>query len=134
MYSSIDAFPSRLLPDRFLSLLGDSTSPQFSWDDLTVYSVGWTWNDGGDTEWRVDFSSRSQPLPTSAVLSQALDSSLADNAMLVGYSKRTGDRSRFSLNAAYAPAEYAFGGNVLGVISEDLDQSIEVEAFWTLDF
>lgn len=134
MYSSIEAFPSRYLPDRFLSLLGDSTSPNFSWDDLTVYSVGWSWNNGNDTEWRIDFTSRSQPLPTSAVLSQALDGSLADNAMLLGFSKRTGERSRFSLNAAYAPAEYAFGGSVLGVVSEDLDQSVEVEAYWTLDF
>lgn len=134
MYSSIDAFPSRYLPDRFLSMLGDSTSPNFSWDDLTVYSVGWTWSDGKDNEWRFDFSSRSQPLPTSAALSQALDGSLADNAMMLGYSRRTGERSRFSLNAAYAPAEYAFGGSVLGVVSEDLDQNVEVEAYWTLDF
>jgi long-chain fatty acid transport protein len=134
MYSSVEAFPSRLLPDRFLALLGDSTSPEFSWDDLTVYSVGWSWNNGKDTEWRFDISSRSQPLPTSNVLSRALGNSLADNAMLLGYSKRLSDTSRFSLNAAYAPAEYAFGGSVLGVVTEDLDQSIELEAFWTWDF
>ena len=115
-------------------MLGDSTSPNFSWDDLTVYSVGWSWSDGKTHEWRFDFSSRSQPLPSSAVLSQALDGSLADNAMTVEYSRRTGERSRFSVNAAYAPAEYVFGGSVLGVVSEDLDQSVEVEAYWTLDF
>jgi long-chain fatty acid transport protein len=134
MYSDISAFPSRYLPDRFLSLLGDSTSPAFSWDDLTVYSVGWSWSNGEDTEWRLDFSSRSQPLPTSRALSSALDGSLADNAMIIGYSKRMGLNSRFNLNAAYAPAEYAFGGSVLGVTSEDLDQNLEVEAFWTWDF
>jgi len=134
MYSSIDAFPSRLLPDRFLSLLGDSTSPEFSWDDLTVYSVGWSWSNGDDVQWRFDISSRSQPLPTSAALSRALSPSMASNAVLLGYSKRTGINSRFDLNAAYAPAEYAFGGSVLGVITEDLDQSVELEASWTLDF
>jgi hypothetical protein len=134
LYSDINAFPSRFLPDRFLSLLGDSTSPAFSWDDLTVYSVGWTWSNGEDTEWRLDFSSRSQPAPSSQVLSSALDGSLGDNAMILGYSKRTGLNSRFNLNAAYAPAEYAFGGSVLGVASENLDQNLEVEAFWTWDF
>jgi long-chain fatty acid transport protein len=134
LYSDVNAFPSRLLPDRFLSLLGDSTSPAFSWDDLTVYSVGWTWSDGEDTEWRVDFSSRSQPNPTSSALSTALSSDLADSAMILGYSKRTGINSRFNFNAAYAPAEYAFGGSVLGVASENLDQNLEVEAFWTWDF
>ena len=40
LYSEINAFPSRYLPNRFLSLLGDSTSPAFDWQDLTVYSVG----------------------------------------------------------------------------------------------
>ena len=54
--------------------------------------------------------------------------------MLVGYSRRMSDNSQFSLNAAYAPAEYAFGGSVLGVITEDLDQNVELEAFWTWKF
>ena len=134
LYSEVNAFPGRTLPDRFLSLLGDSTSPSFAWDDLTVYTVGWTWNNGDDTQWHVDFRSRSQPLPTSATLSRALSGDLAENAMTVGYARRMGDRSRFNINAAYAPAEYAFGGNVLGVTNESLDQNLEVEAFWTWDF
>ena len=61
MYSDVSAFPSRLLPDRLLSQLGDSTSPSFAWNDLTVYSVGWTWNNEEDTLWRVDVSTRSTP-------------------------------------------------------------------------
>jgi hypothetical protein len=54
--------------------------------------------------------------------------------MLIGYSRRTGDRSRLRLNAAYAPAEYAFGGSVLGVTTEELGQQFELEAMWTLSF
>jgi len=134
MYSEVSAFASRYMPDRFLAQLGDSTSPTFAWDDLTVYTVGWTWSNGEDVQWHVDLSSRSTPSPTSAPLQRALERDLADHAMLVGYSKRTGDRSRFNINAAYAPADYAFGGNVLGVTGESLDQDLEVEAFWTWDF
>lgn len=134
MYSDVSAFASRTLPDRFLSLLGDSTSPAFSWDDLTVYSVGWSWSNGNDTEWFVDLSSRSQPLPTSPSLSQALNSDLADNAMTLGFSRQLSDNSRFNINAAYAPSEYAFGGNVLGITTNNLDQNFELEAFWTWDF
>lgn len=134
LYSDISAFASRTLPDRFLSLLGDSTSPDFGWDDLTVYTVGWRWSDGETSQWRLDFSSRAQPNPTSRTLSQALSGELAENAMTVGYTRRTGDQSRFDLNAAYAPAEYAFGGSVLGVASESLDQDFELEALWILDF
>jgi long-chain fatty acid transport protein len=134
MYSDISAFPSRYLPNRFLSLLGDSTSPAFNWEDLTVYSVGYTWSDGADQEWHVDLSTRTQPSPSSKLLSQALEGDLASNALIVGYSRRTGVRSRLAFNAAYAPSEYAFGGSVLGVTTEELDQQIEVEAMWTLNF
>ena len=134
LYSEIGAFASRNLPGRFLSLLGDSTSPSFSWDDLTVYSVGWTWADNKGTSWYVDISSRSQPLPSSRILSQAINSDLAQNAMTIGYSRRMSMTSRFNLNAAYAPSEYTFGGNVLGVTSNQLDQDFELEAFWIWDF
>jgi hypothetical protein len=134
LYSDVNAFASRNLPDRFLSLLGDSTSPVFSWDDLTVYSVGWTWSNGEGTQWSLDFSSRAQPSPSSQTLSQALSGDLADNAMIVGYSTRTGQNSRMNFNAAYAPAEFAFGGSVMGVTSYELDQNFELEALWTLDF
>ncbi len=134
MYSDVNAFPSRTLPDRFLSLLGDSTSPVFFWDDLTVYSVGWAWSNGDDTQWQLDFSSRSQPNPSSLTLSRALEGDLANNSMILGYSKKFSQSSRFDVNAAYAPSEYAFGGNVLGIISDNLDQNFEIEAFWTWDF
>lgn len=134
MYSDINAFPSTYLPDRFLSLLGDSTSPAFGWEDLTVYSVGYTWSNGDDQEWYVDLSTRTQPAPTSRLLSDALSGELASSAMTVGYSRRTGDRSRLNLNAAYAPSEYAFGGSVLGVTTDELGQQFEVEAMWTLSF
>ena len=134
LYSEVGAFASRNLPGRFLSLLGDSTSPSFSWDDLTVYSVGWAWADNKGTSWHIDLSSRSQPSPSSRLLSQAIDADLAQNAMTIGYSRRMSGTSRFDMNAAYAPAEYAFGGNVLGVTSENLSQDFELEASWTWDF
>jgi hypothetical protein len=134
LYSDISAFPSRYLPNRFLSLLGDSTSPTFNWEDLTVYTVGYTWSDGKDQQWRVDLSTRTQPSPSSRLLSQALSGDMADSAMVVGYSRRTGERSRLDFNAAYAPSEYAFGGSVLGVTTDELDQQFEVEAMWTLSF
>jgi long-chain fatty acid transport protein len=134
MYSDINAFPSRYLPNRFLSLLGDSSSPAFDWEDLTVYTVGWTWSDGADQQWHIDLSTRTQPSPSSALLNQALESDLAESAMIIGYSRRTGRNSRLNFNAAYAPSEYAFGGSVLGVTTEDLNQRFELEAMWSLSF
>lgn len=134
LYSDVSAFAGRYLPDRFLSLLGDSTSPVFSWNDLTVYTVGWTWSNDKDMFWHVDLSSRSTPSPTARSLQRALDADIAEHAMLVGFSRLTTERSRFNLNAAYAPADFAFGGNVLGVTAESLDLALELEASWTVDF
>ena len=45
-----------------------------------------------------------------------------------------GERSRLDFNAAYAPSEYAFGGSVLGVTTDVLDQQLELEAMWSLSF
>ncbi|MEO6076717.1 MAG: hypothetical protein ABIP56_07915, partial [Dokdonella sp.] len=42
-YSEIKPFTSNGLPLRFLALLGDGLSPNFAWQDLTVYSAGWSW-------------------------------------------------------------------------------------------
>ena len=134
LYSDIGAFASRKLPGRFLSLLGDTTSPSFAWDDLTVFSVGWNWADNKGTSWYVDFSSRTQPSPSSKILSQAINADLANNAMTIGFSRQMSMTSRFNVNAAYAPSEYAFGGNVLGVTTDSLDQDFELEASWIWDF
>ncbi|NBB92490.1 MAG: hypothetical protein GVY32_04885 [Gammaproteobacteria bacterium] len=133
-YSDVGAFPSRSLPARFTALLGDRNSPQFAWDDLTVYSLGWRWQAREDVEVFVDYRTRTQPSPSAPTLAAALDSELASNALLAGLSKDVGERSRLHFNAAYAPPEFAFGGNVLGVVSDKLDQGLEVQAMFSLAF
>ncbi|MGK7295315.1 MAG: hypothetical protein ACNS61_05695 [Candidatus Wenzhouxiangella sp. M2_3B_020] len=127
-YSRVGAFPSRALPARFNALLGDSSSPRFEWSDLTVYSVGMRWRHESDLEFKVDFHTRSQPRPTAPSLLAALDDELAQHSVLLGLGKGIGDRARVDLTASYAPPEFAFGGNVLGVVSERLDQAVEVAA------
>jgi hypothetical protein len=127
-YSDVGAFPSRALPARFNALLGDSSSPRFEWSDLTVYSVGMRWRHDEDLEFRVDFHTRSQPEPTAPSLLAALDDELAQHSVLMGVGKQLGERARLDLTASYAPPEFAFGGNVLGLVSERLDQAVEVAA------
>jgi len=133
-YSEVDAFASRALPARFNALLGDSTSPVFQWDDLTVYSMGMRWQHESDLELRLDFHTRSQPRPTDPVLNFALGDSLAQNSVMVGLGKGIGERTRLDLSASYAPPEFAFGGNVLGIVSDRLDQALEVAARLNIRF
>ncbi len=133
-YSDVGAFPSRSLPARFTALLGDRNSPNFAWADLTVYSLGWRWRSADDVELFLDYRTRTQPRPTASTLASALDSELARNAVMAGLSKSVGQRSRLQLNAAYAPPEYAFGGNLLGVVSDEMDRDLEVQARLSFDF
>lgn len=133
-YSGVGAFPSRALPARFNALLGDSGSPRFEWDDLTVYTVGMRWRHESDLEFKVDFHTRSQPSPTSPSLTAALENELAQHSVLLGLGKGIGERTRLDLTASYAPPEFAFGGNVLGVVSDRLDQAVEVAARLNVSF
>lgn len=133
-YSQVGAFPTRALPARFNALLGDSSSPRFEWDDLTVYSVGMRWEHENDLQFKVDFHTRSQPMPTSRSLVAALGDELAQHSVMVGLGKGLGERARLDLSASYAPPEFAFGGNVLGVVSDRLDQAVEVAARLNIRF
>ncbi|MEM1081183.1 MAG: hypothetical protein AAGH65_06335, partial [Pseudomonadota bacterium] len=120
-YSGVSAFPSRALPARFGALLGDSTSPNFGWEDLTVYSVGVRWRHESDLEFSFDVHSRTQPTPDSRRLASALQDELADESYIVGLGKRLSDRTSLNVSASYAPPEFAFGGNVMGVLTDELD-------------
>lgn len=133
-YSDVSAFPSRALPARFTALLGDSGSPNFEWGDLTVYSVGMRWQHENDLDVRVDFHSRSQPEPTSPVLLAALGDELAQHSFMVGIGKGVGEGARFDVSASYAPPEFAFGGNVLGVVNSRLNAAVEVAARFNYRF
>lgn len=133
-YSEVGAFPSRSLPARFNALLGDSTSPQFDWEDLVVYSVGWRWQSDADLSMYFDYRTRSQPRPSAPSLAAALGPELAQNAFMAGLNKGLGSRSSLHFSAAYAPPEFAFGGNVLGIVTDKLDQGIELQATFNLNF
>jgi hypothetical protein len=134
LYSEVNSFTSNLLPDRFLSLLGDSSSPSFNWDDLTVYRVGWNWQSSEEFSWQLQYSTSQQPAPTSEALVQALSPEFADNNMSFGFSKRTGRNARINFAASYAPSEYLLGNNAFGRQSDLNDDLFEFEVMWIWDF
>jgi len=131
-YSSIATFGSSFLPGRFLSLLGDSDSPSFDWDDVVVYNARWSWAPADDWNLQVEYSTRTQPLPDVSILANALRPELADSNFGLFVDRKTSNNSLLRLGMSYAPAEYAFGGNVLGVITDDLSQNVEVDFSWQL--
>lgn len=133
-YSEVGAFPSRAMPARFSSLLGDSTSPEFAWRDLTVTTVGLGWQVTERLSAEVEYKNRAHPKPTVQALADALGSELNTHAWRVGLTQSMGEGSRVHVSAAYAPPEYVFGGHVLGVVSDELKQGLEFQALWQLFF
>ncbi len=133
-YSEVDAFTSAALPSRFLSLLGDGSSPVFAWRDLTVYSLEGILADRTGAEWVLRYTTRQQPSPTSALLRRALEREFTDTNFAFGYRRALGDLGHLWLAASYAPSQYFLGA--LPYAKQDLAEGsqVEFEALWSIPF
>lgn len=132
-YSDVNGFSSYALPNRFLALLGDSTSPSFAWQDLTVYSAS---VQGGVERWQwsLRYSTGLQPNPTSPLLQQALDGIQSDSNWSIGLGRSLGGFGDFRLTASYAGAEYVLGSPVARNVDPTESTHFEFEALWNLRF
>lgn len=133
MYSQIAPFTSAALPTRFLVLLGSSISPAFSWQDVDVYSIGWTWRDATNGLWSFHYSTREQPLPTSRLLQSALDPYLASHNLEFGFAHMFGPLSSLRIAASYAPTEFVLGLPT-SLRNNGEGNQIEYQALWTTRF
>jgi len=135
MYSQIAPFTSSALPTKFLVLFGSRISPTLGWQDLNVYSAGWTWRDPGNSYWSLHFSTREQPLPSDQRLQDALEPYLSSHNVEFGFAHIFGLSSlRFA--ATYAPTAFVLGvptSNSLRNNSGEGNQ-IEYQALWSTRF
>ena len=134
MYSELNAFSSYALPERFLSLLGDGTSPVFAWRDLTVYNVALDYALGNSARLDIRYSTQQQPEPSSALLFEALREEFTDRNVAIGVTRRFDRAGELRLAASHAPVEYFLGNtSALGRGDASGDQ-FEFEARWRVDF
>jgi hypothetical protein len=133
MYSEIASFASASLPIRFLGMLGDATSPVFSWRDLTVYSVDYNWQPTASSSLGLHYSTSLQPEPTSRALRDALSDEYTDNNVGVSLTQRFDRYGSLRLAASYAPAQYFLGNASFGNRNARGEQ-VEVEAVWAVPF
>jgi hypothetical protein len=135
MYSNIAPFTSAALPNRFLVLLGSSISPTFAWQNVDVYSTGFSWRDPGNGVWSLHYTTREQPLPTSPLLQTALEPYLASHNVEFGFTRAFGAASGLHVAASYAPSEFVLGlptSNSLRTPSNG--GQIEYQVLWTTLF
>lgn len=134
MYSELNAFSSYALPERFLSLLGDGTSPVFAWRDLTVYNVAFDYALGRSSRIDIQYSTQQQPEPSSALLHEALREEFTDRNVAIGFTRSFDRAGELRFAASHAPVEYFLGNtSALGRGDASGDQ-FEFEARWRVDF
>ena len=134
MYSELKAFSSYALPERFLSLLGDGTSPVFAWRDLTVYNVALDYALGRSSRLDFRYSTQQQPEPSSTLLLEALREEFTDRNIAIGLTHRFDRAGELRFAASHAPVEYFLGTtSALGRGDAGGDQ-FEFEARWRVDF
>ena len=134
MYSEITPFTSSSMPTRFLALLGDGASPMFAWRDLTVYSVGWTMHDEDIGNLELRYTTRQQPVPTSALLEHALASDTANDMVSLGWSRAVGLNSRMSFAASYASSPYLLMMPAYRTTNNATAGQVEFEALYSVGF
>jgi hypothetical protein len=133
MYSDINSFSSYALPNRFLALLGDSSSPTFAWQDLTVYSAA-VRGGGPMWQWTVRYSTSLQPNPSAELLQQAINGIQSDSNWSLGLGRSFGDFGDVRLMASYAGAEYVLGSAYVRNVDPTDSEHLEFEAIWDVRF
>ena len=133
-YANIRPFASQALPDRFQSLLGDSASPEFVWQDLTVYHVNYTYRPSDTEAWAFGWASRQQPEPTSRRLANALASEFTDTNLSLSYVRSVTDSARWRFGASYAPKSYFLGPSLLSYENSREGAQFEAEALFEVSF
>lgn len=133
-YSDIAAFTSAALPVRFLALLGDATSPEFAWEDLTVYSATLSWQRVSSESWSLRYTTRQQPAPTSALLRQALEPEFTNRNVAFAFSKDLGRFGQLMAAASYAPKQYLLATGPFTDRANPSRRQREVEAHWGFQF
>ncbi|MBN8726822.1 MAG: hypothetical protein J0H15_03860 [Xanthomonadales bacterium] len=134
MFSSITPFTSENLPRRFLALLGDSSSPAFAWQDLDVYSAGWSWQTAQAGAFDLRYTTRQQPLPTSRLLERALSGGIADRVTELGWSRDFGTATHVALAARYANSPYYLMMPTWQSVPGAMAGRFEFEALWLTRF
>lgn len=108
-YGQLTPFLSPDLPNRFLALLGDASSPEFRWRDLNVYSLEWNWTPTGNDAFALRYSTRQQPAPAANALRQAMAQDYTHNNYAVAYARRLRPGLQLGFSASYAPSSYYLG-------------------------
>jgi hypothetical protein len=133
-YREIPTFTSDSLPTSFLALLGDGESPNFDWQDLTIYALEARVKDDFRGEWSLRLATQQQPRPTSDLLDRALDELYSDQNIALAYQRDNLRWGQLRVGASYSPVTYFLGSAPYLQRGFQSGRQLEFEAQWTMPF
>ncbi len=133
-YNDINAFVSPSFPSIFLTFLNDLESPEFAWDNQTVYSVALEHQFNNGAVVNLEYSGRQQPPATDEDLTTILNAISADYSVRVGLSAPMFG-GQIDVYASYAPKPLNFGRTDFGNVDDVLDgKHTEAVVSWLYQF
>lgn len=119
IYKDINAFVSQSYPDIFLTFLNDLESPDFQWDNQTMYSVALEHQFNNGAMINVAYSGRQQPPATDQNLTTILKAISAEYSVRVGFSAPLLG-GQLDMYGSYAPKPLNFGRTDFGQVDDVL--------------
>lgn len=113
-YSDINSVSNPLLPNLLQARLGDKRGAGFGWDNMTVFKLGWQWQQNPRQTLRAGISYGEQPIPDEEVLFNILAPAVQEWHFTGGFTRRVTEQFEVSGMAFYSPQKKVSGENPLG--------------------
>jgi len=102
--------------------LGGSDGAGFGWEDMQIIKIGYQFQIGEKTTWRLGYSKTDQPIPKDQVTFNILAPGVIEEHYTIGFTRVIDPKSSFSFAAMYAPENSVKGSNTF-----DPAQDIELK-------
>lgn len=123
-YSEINSVGNPLLPNLQTAQLGNDDGAGFGWDDMTIYKLGWQWQQTPEHAWRAGVSYGENPISDEDVLFNILAPGVQEWHFTGGFTHQFTDTLALSGMVFYSPAKEVSGDNPLAQ-----DQTITLEMY-----
>jgi long-chain fatty acid transport protein len=111
--------------------LGGSDGAGFGWEDMTIFKLGFQWQQSSDLTLRVGYSHGDQPIPKEETMFNIIAPAVITTHYTFGLTQKLGSDSEFNFTGMYAPENSVKGANPLEAPGQ---QEIEIKmSQWELE-
>ncbi|MBW7470945.1 OmpP1/FadL family transporter [Marinobacter sp. F4218] len=123
-YSEIDSVGNPLLPNLMTAPLGSDQGAGFGWDDMTIFKLGWQWQQTRNHAWRAGVSYGENPVSSEDVLLNILAPGIQEWHFTGGFTHNISNQLALSGMAFFSPKKEVSGPNPLAT-----NQTVTLEMY-----